>query len=328
MGPAPGDGGNDWFDTIFAMRIGLVVVDGAFVSGVAALLDIAATAEGCRGDLDEAIAPIIVEVAGRRPQVTTSAGLLVPVTRSLDDLEGFDVVVVPALGTMTGPDTLDALARREVGGVIDALASLDADGRTLAGACTGVFALGEAGHLAGHRATTSWWLWPSFRRRYPAVALDTEEMVVADDRLVTAGAAFAHVDLALGLIRTVSPILARTVARLLVVDERTSQSAYVAVDHLAHDDEIVRAFEHHVRAHLDGPIELAGVAADIGVGRRSLERRVQRALGMSPLVVVQRVRVERALHLLRTTAASVEQVAPQVGYANASTLRALLRRHR
>jgi transcriptional regulator GlxA family with amidase domain len=49
-------------------------------------------------------------------------------------------------------------------------------------------------------------------------------------------------------------------------------------------------------------------------------------LGKSPLSYVQSLRVERAVHLLATTSASVDEVAARVGYADGVTLRALLRR--
>jgi transcriptional regulator GlxA family with amidase domain len=53
---------------------------------------------------------------------------------------------------------------------------------------------------------------------------------------------------------------------------------------------------------------------------------MQSVLGKSPLAFFQDLRVERAVHLLQTTSASVDQIADQVGYADGVTLRTLIRR--
>src|SRR5215470_7070830 len=321
-------GAYDSFATVYVMHVGLLASDGCFSSGLTALSDSLSTAEVQRPGVDPSIPPIRVDVTGTGREVTTGAGLTVPVTMHLRELQAVDVVVVPALGTMTAADTLSALEARAIRAIITVLGDLDPDVSTVAAACTGVFTLAESGLLDLRRATTSWWLGAAFRSRYPSVLLDLGTMVVADAGVVTAGAAFAHIDLALALVRRVSPCLAEHVARLLVIDERASQSAYLVVDHLNHNDPLVRAFERQARARLGESLDVRELAAAIGTSRRTLERRTQAALGMSPLALVQRLRVERAIHLLRTTPQSVEQIAPQVGYANASTLRSLLRRVR
>ena len=48
-------------------------------------------------------------------------------------------------------------------------------------------------------------------------------------------------------------------------------------------------------------------------------------LGKSPMSYFQSLRVERAVHLLKTSKASVEEIAAQVGYMDGRTLRLLLR---
>ena len=308
------------------MHVGLLASDGCFSSALTALIDVLSTAEAQRSAVDPSIPPIRVDVIGTGRRITTGAGLIVPVTMNLCELAAVDVVVVPALGTMTAEDTLSALAGRTSRAIIKVLGDLDPDVTTIAAACTGVFTLAESGLLDLRRATTSWWLGAAFRSRYPSVLLDLGTMVVADAGVVTAGAAFAHIDLALALVRRVSPGLAEHIARLLVIDERASQSAYLVVDHLNHNDPLVLEFEQQARAHLSESLDVRELATAIGTSPRTLERRTQAALGMSPVALVQRLRAERAVHLLRTTSQSVEQIAPQVGYANASTLRSLLRR--
>jgi transcriptional regulator GlxA family with amidase domain len=49
-------------------------------------------------------------------------------------------------------------------------------------------------------------------------------------------------------------------------------------------------------------------------------------LGKLPLSYFQDLRVERAVHLLKTTEQTVEEIAVRVGYSDGVTLRTLLRR--
>jgi transcriptional regulator GlxA family with amidase domain len=315
----------DIFGIILAMKITVLALDGVFDTGLAAVLDAfgAANELAAMTALDSPRFDVVV--MGMRRRVRTAHGLSVPVA-SAGRGKRPDYVVVPAIGCKMPAPLEHALRRPDV---LDGLAALRAwadKGAALAAACVGTFVLAESGLLDGEVATTTWWLAPMFRRRYPNVILDESRMVVRSGTTVTAGAAFSHIDLALALIRQRSPELASLVAKYLVVDARPSQSAYAISDHLIHADPLVERFERWARGRLARGFSLDDAADALATSKRTLARRLKDTLGKTPLSYFQDLRVEHAVHLLKTTDHSIERIATLVGYADGVTLRTLLRR--
>jgi len=266
-----------------------------------------------------------VSVVGMRRDVRTGFGLRVPV-KPASAMERPDWIVVPAPGAKMPEQLLPALARRDF---VDAMALLresHADGVKVAAACIGTFVLAESGLLNGQEATTTWWLAPLFRQRYPQVRLDSSRMVVPSGRFCTAGAAMGHLDLALWLLNQASPDVAAVVARYLLVDARPSQAAYMIPDHLARADPLVERFERWARGRLAEGFSLDAAAESLATSTRTLQRRIEAVLGKSPLSYFQDLRVERAVHLLQTSRLDIERIAAEVGYVDGATLRTLLRR--
>jgi transcriptional regulator GlxA family with amidase domain len=313
-------------DIIFAMRVCVLALDGVFDTGLATVLDAFQTANELAEMSGLASPRFDVSMVGMRKSVKTSQGLTVPVAAAPMRVVP-DWVVVPAIGfKMPGP-LQAALARPDVSDAAQTLRSWSERGAGTAAACIGTFVLAESGLLDNQDSTTTWWLGPFFRQRYPKVRLDESRMIVKSGKFVTAGAALSHMDLALWLIRQKSPRLAALTAKYLVVDSRPSQSAYSLTDHLAHSDPLVERFERWARGRLTHGFSLDDAAAAAGSSKRTLARRMQAVLGRSPLSYFQELRVERAVHLLKTTAENVEEIAARVGYADGVTLRTLLRRH-
>ena len=306
------------------MRVYVVALDGVFDLGLSAILDGFQTANELIGMTGLAIPEFKIKIVGVRKTVRTAHGLKVPIQSIGRDTPEY--VIVPAIACKTLDTLTAALARPDVRDAAKAFRKWSNDGAKLGAACAGTFVLAESGLLDQQRATTTWWLAPVFRERYPQVLLDESDMVVKSGNFVTAGAALGHMDLALWLIRTVSPELASLTARYLIVDSRPSQTAYALTDHLVHSDPVVHLFERWARARLARGFSLDSAARAVGASKRTLTRRLHSVLGKSPMSYFQSLRVERAVHLLKTTNASVEEIAAKVGYKDGGTLRLLLRR--
>jgi transcriptional regulator GlxA family with amidase domain len=306
------------------MKVNVLALDGVFDLGLAAVLDALQTANELIEVGGLAVPRFEVRIAGVRKSVRTSHGLTVPLHAA--PWRAPDCVVVPAIGFKM-PDALQlALTRPDIRDAGAALLQWDRREALIATACIGTFVMAESGLLDHQHATTTWWLAPLFRQRYPHVLLDESNMIVKSGRYVTAGAALSHIDLALWLVRGVSPKLASLAAKYLIVDSRPSQSAYALADHLVHSDALVQRFESWARSRLKDGFSLDEAAEAVGASKRTLARRMQTVLGKSPLSYFQSLRVERAVHLLKTSSASVDEIATRVGYSEGSILRVLLRR--
>ena len=120
--------------------------------------------------------------------------------------------------------------------------------------------------------------------------------------------------------------VANLTGRYLVVDVRTSQSIDSIPNPLVHANSLIQDFERWARGRLAGGFSLDQAAQALATSKRTLARRMQSVLGKSPFAFVQDLRIARAVHLLKTSRASVDQIAAEVGYAAGATLRALLRR--
>jgi len=310
------------------MHVAVLVVDGAFDSGLAAVLDVLDTANSLRAQLERPPQAWITTVLGVARTVRTGAGHSVPAVLREELPAMPDLLVVPALGVKEPAALIEVVSSPRRAAVRRLIQDARTDGVELAGACTGTFFLAEAGVLDGLRATTSWWLGPAFRQRYPAVVVEESRTLVCDDRVTTAGAAFAHIDLALSFVQAQSPVLADLVARYLLIGDRRSQATFAVPAVLAQHNPVMAAFERWVRHHLAEPIRIADAARSLSVSDRTLQRTTAATMGMSPVDFINEIRLDHATFLIRTTTLTADAIASRVGYQNPGTLRSLIRRRR
>ena len=237
------------------------------------------------------------------------------------------VWIVPGLGLQSASAAEQRFEQADALCMMSALQRHARAGGSIASSCTGVFLLQAAGLLAGHTVTTSWWLADRLQKLEPRCNVNADRMVVADGNVITAGAAFAQTDLMLHLLRaSCGAALAQAVSRALLLDARQAQAPYVVPMMLASGDALIARLTQHIESLLPNPPTVSALAEAFCVSERTLSRQVKTASGLTPLALIQRIRLNRARALLESTKLSVEAIAERVGYTDATALRRLMRK--
>ena len=311
---------------LHTFHIGILVFPGCLDSGAVAPMDVFKVANTVN-QLRPAAEHVRFEghwIGARGDSVTSPTGLRYP-TQPMD--ARYDALIVPGVdhdhaGQLTG--ILDLLGPEQ-----QLLHAYAQSGRLLATNCSSTFLVARTGCLDGRRATTSWWLGAKFRKHFPAVALDTEELIVHDGQFVSSGGMTAYIDMALWIVgHFSSEELRQMTAKVLVADSnRSSQSPYIAAGIAqGNSHAMIERARRWLNEHMDQDWSMAQLSDHCHTSARTLLRRFQKAVGLSPIQYTQQLRVERAKGLLESSALSLEDITGRCCYENVATFSKVFKR--
>ena len=244
--------------------------------------------------------------------------------KAVADVSETDLVFVPTAG-------LDINQLIEVNApAIGWISRLHERGTKIAGVCTGVALLAEAGILDGHRGTTHWAMAESFRKRYPKVEWLPHLCVTEDRGVFCGGGLYSSIDLALYIVdKLCGRETAIEVAKALVLQmPRTYQTSFSVLPiGKDHSDMMVSRAEEWFHNHFPEDIDLDELSAELGVTPRTFQRRFKAATGETPITYLQRLRTEAAKRMLEQDRMTVQEVSLAVGYDDVVFFRDLFKRH-
>jgi transcriptional regulator GlxA family with amidase domain len=304
-----------------AIEVGLVLYPGTQLAAVLGMTDFLTLADGIAGEPTNRhpAAPLRVS----HWQIQDGGDVPVRVFDTAPGAEGTpDVLILPP---RLGPP----IEADEAAPLVDWLRERHGAGTALGSICTGAFLLGETGLLSGRCITTHWTFEEAFQTRFPEAKLDAARLLIDDGDIITAGGAMAWTDLVLRLIdRHLGPLVMMETARRLLVDPPGREQSYYSTftPRLNHGDGAILKVQRWLQATEARDIDLATLAMQAGLEERTLLRRFQKATGLTTTEYCQRLRVGRARELLQSSPLAADQVAWEVGYADAGAFRKVFTR--
>jgi AraC family carnitine catabolism transcriptional activator len=221
---------------------------------------------------------------------------------------GFDLILLCA-----GYDPLHHLPM----GLRAFLARADKAGATLGGLDTGSMVMAKLGLLNGREAVLHHEAEPGFREQFPDIAISDRIYAFDRQRLTTAGGV-ATADAMLAWIgRVHSTALAAKTADALAHGRIRDTGEGQRLPKTA--DPLLDQMQGIMATHLEDPLSLDRVAAELGLSQKQLRLRCRKGLNQTPAQIYLGLRLDRAAQLVKDTELSVLDVATATGFASPSS---------
>lgn len=312
-------------------RIAVLALEGAQVSSMAPVLDAFELANRYsvrqyeqREDLPPSFHVKLLSETGRPLRLL--GGRSFNVDESIAAGEDFDLVYLPSFEIGPQLDLGQRMAGTEA--ICQWLRRQHAAGAVIAASCVGVVLLAESGLLQGAAATVPWWLEQRFRRRYPEVDLDIARAIAQTDDLYCAGSMKAEPALAHRLVeRIASPNVANWLEKITLVEPYPDGPPPWTVfsPEVLRQDALVGRAMHWLQLRFSQKPRLKDLAEVLAVSERTLVRRFEHSIGMTPLDYLQTLRIEAAKMMLVRSNRRIDRIGYLVGYSDPGFFKKMFR---
>lgn len=261
----------------------------------------------------------VTDVVNMEDKPIATTGNIILTTQYTDNLEKYDTLIIPGWPTWDYP-TPDII-EREVSNFVSA-------GKRLLTLCSGAFLPAKLGLLDGKVATTHWMYEKAFREQFPQIRYQSDVLYVFDGNIGCSAGSASALDLGLAVIRQdYGYAIANQVAKRLVVSahRQGGQAQFVETPILEVPNQFSDALDW-ANQNLDKSISVDALANKANMSRRTFDRKFRASFDLSPKEWLIQQRVERAKGLLENNSTSIECLAYQAGFENATTMRHHFRR--
>lgn len=200
-----------------------------------------------------------------------------------------------------------------------------ANGAYIVGVSRAVIFLAESELLNGKKAAVDSFYLKSFQHRFPKVNFITDQLLVEDDRLISGS----------------KPTSSLAIPRHLIEKFYGSEIATVVTNHFSltfnnensttlsktkHKDISILVAQQWIENNYAAEFTIDSVCQVVNLGTRTFHRRFKQATGETPVVYLQRCRIEAAKKLLHSSNYSIEAISEQVGFESSNYFRMVFKK--
>ena len=228
------------------------------------------------------------------------------------------------------PPTRNALPDDDETRILSSLIrGLHEKGVTIASICGGAYILAASGLASGREITTHWAHRDLLQQKYPDITVNTEQLLIDNGDIITAGGLMAWTDIGLILIDRYlgSDVMIATSRFMILNTAQRTQATYSGFHpKLTHGDAAVLKIQLWIHKHGGQGVNLSEMAEKAGLNLRTFIRRFSCATGFNPGEYCQRFRVSASRNLLMVPGCTIENAAWKCGYSDVSTYRKVFKR--